>query len=141
MTAEVISFKAKDTSAQDIEVIKTFLRNINAVESYNFYFLDATRDTINTTLEILAWENSIKELRETVLKSSADSAKDKLKEFLTMTNGIETLPYGGLVGVAFSCHIGTNIIINWSFMLCKLSDDKYIIRDLVRNGKRVIVRG
>ena len=63
MTAEVISFKAKDTSAQDIEVIKTFLRNINAVESYNFYFLDATRDTINTTLEILAWENSIKELR------------------------------------------------------------------------------
>ena len=141
MTAEVISFKTKDTSAQDIEVIKTFLRNINAVESYNFFFLDATRSANNTTLEIMTWEKYINELRESVLQSITASHKDNIKEFLTMVNGVDDLCYGGLVGVAFSCHIGTNIVINWSFMLCKLHDDKYIIRDLVRNGKRIIVRG
>lgn len=141
MTAEVISFKIKDTYAKDVEDIKYFLQTINAIESYNFYFLDAARDTINTTLETMAWENSINEMRESVLQSILASPKERIKDFMSLINGVDTLGNGGLIGVAFSCHVGANIIINWSFMLCKLHDEKYIIRDLMRNSKRIIVRG
>lgn len=141
MNAEVISFKTKDTSAQDLEVIKKFMLGINSVESYNFFYLDATRDTINTTLEIQKWELALLDLNKSVIDSIAVSPKEKIKEFMSMVNGVNDLAYGGLVGVAFNCQIGTNISIHWSFMLCKLHDDKYIIRDLIRNGTRIIVRG
>ena len=141
MNAEVISFKPKDTSTQDIEVIRKFANGISANDSFNFFFLDATKDEINRALEYTVCCKAVEHLVNNILVDVESSTKENINGFSTMCRNVEDLAYGGIVGVGFEVTNTYNEKTIWSFMLCKLGDDKYIIRDLVCNGKRIIVRG
>lgn len=141
MTTEVISFKPKDTSAQDIEVISKFANGISANDSFNFFFLDATKDDINRALEYSAWCRAVNHLVLNILTDVKSSTKENIKSFSELCRNVEGLEYGGIVGVGFEVTNADNEKTIWSFMLCKLGDHKYIIRDLICNSKRIIVRG
>lgn len=141
MGAEVISFKPKDNLAEEKEVINNFIDGLSPMESYNFFFLDATKDTINTTLEITQWQNAVTDLKYSIKYGLLSTSPENLKGFASMCRSIEDLIYGGIIGVGFESQSADGEVDNWSFMLVKLSDYKYIIRDLIRNGKRIIVRG
>lgn len=140
MNAEVISFKSKNKE-QDTEVINRFVDGVSFMESYNFFYLDATRDEINTTLEIQKWQNAITDMKFGIKLGILSSQPATIAEFAKMCKGIEELVYGGIIGVGFECYTERDGITKWSFMLVKLADHKYIIRDLFKNGKRIIIRG
>lgn len=141
MTAEVISFKTKDTSAKDKEVIEAFVESISTIESYNFFYLDAMKDDINTMLETQRWEKAISNMRISILRDILDSTPVQVNAFATLVRNIGDTPIGGIAGVAFDSNDKEGVSTVWSFMLCKLSPNTYIIRDLIRDGMRIIVRG
>lgn len=142
MTAEVISFKAvpKDTSAQDIEVIKNFADGIASAESYNFFYLEATTSTVNIELEMVKWARAVADLQYQIVERLPHGTKQSIKQFADMCREIVKMENGHLVGVGVEVTNATGEDIVWTFMLCKAHEGKYLIRDLICNGRRILVR-
>lgn len=142
MTAEVISFKAvpKDTSAQDIEVIKNFADSIAVVESYNFFYLEATTNPVNIELEMVTWARAVADLQYQIVERLPHGTKQSIKQFADMCREILNMENGHLVGVGVEVTNAMGEDIVWSLMLCKAHEGKYLIRDLICNGRRILVR-
>ena len=77
MSAEVISFKKKSTLAEDIAVAERFVNSILIHESYHVFYLDATRDEINTQLELTSWGAAIERLKLCILTGIHNAPSEK----------------------------------------------------------------
>lgn len=139
MCAEVISFKKKSTLAEDIAVAEGFVNSILVHESYHLFYLDATRNEINTQLELTNWGAAIERLKLCILTGVRNAPSENIREFISLCKNINNSDVANLIGVAFSFPKldGED---EWSFMLLKQSDNAFLIRDLYHNKRRILVR-
>ena len=139
MGAEVISFKKKSTLAEDIAVAEGFVNSILIHESYHVFYLDATRDEINTQLELTSWGAAIERLKLCILTGIHNAPSENIKEFISLCKNINDAGVASLIGIAFSFP-KVDGEDEWSFMLLKQSDNAFLIRDLYHNKRRILVR-
>lgn len=108
-------------------------------ESYHLFYLDATRNEINTQLELTNWEAAIERLKLCILTGVRNAPSENIREFISLCKNINNSGVANLIGVAFSFPKldGED---EWSFMLLKQSDNAFLIRDLYHNKRRILVR-
>lgn len=143
--SDIISFKAKQPIPDDNSIARDFIEKININDSYALFYQQPMDNLTKINIERGKFELAYYRLKESLLYTFDNDSPDKLASLTASIKSIEkSLPVGAMVGMVFELKAPMDTVRGhsediWTLTLFK-NDHGFLIRDLIHNGLRCVVR-